>query len=117
MKTVEIVSVPVTDQQKAKAFYLKMGLKLINESPMGNGQTWIQLGFPGGGADITLVTWMEKMPAGSLQGNTIGCDDIEKEKKRLLENGIETGKVDNTPWGKFAWIVDPDGNTWTLHQK
>src|SRR6266403_4219261 len=112
MKTVNIISVPVTDPQKSKEFYLKMGLTLVNEMHMGKDQTWIQLGFPGGGANIALVTWFPKMPAGSLQGVTILTDNIEEETKQLNKKGIETGKIDSQPWGKFSSVSDPDGNTW-----
>ncbi len=117
MKSITIISVPVSNQQKAKEFYLKMGLKLVTETEMGKNQTWIQLAFPNGGADITLVNWFDKMPAGCLQGAVILTDDLEAEKERLTKAGIETGKTDSTPWGKFSSIADPDGNTWLLQQK
>jgi catechol 2,3-dioxygenase-like lactoylglutathione lyase family enzyme len=116
MKSVEIISVPVTDPQKSKEFYLKMGLNLVREMPFGKNQTWIQLSFPNGGANITLVNWFDKMPAGSLQGITISCEDIEEDIIQLNNKGIPTGKVDETPWGKFASITDPDGNSWSLHE-
>ena len=47
MTAIEIVSVPVTDQQASKNFYLKIGFQLIVEADMGNGSTWVQLGLPG----------------------------------------------------------------------
>jgi predicted enzyme related to lactoylglutathione lyase len=117
MKTIELISVPVTNQQKAKEFYLKMGLTLTREAPFGKDQQWIQLSFPGGGTTITLVTWFPKMPAGCLHGMTISCDKIETEIEKLKNKGIIAGKIDATPWGKFASITDPDGNTWNLHQQ
>jgi predicted enzyme related to lactoylglutathione lyase len=116
MKTIELISVPVTDQQKAKEFYMRMGLTLVTEAPFGKDQQWIQLSFPAGGAMITLVTWFPGMPAGCLQGITIACDDIETEVEKLNSNGITTGRIDHTPWGKFAPVSDPDGNTWNLHE-
>jgi catechol 2,3-dioxygenase-like lactoylglutathione lyase family enzyme len=117
MKAIELISVPVTDAQKAKDFYLKMGLTLVREMPFGKDQMWIQLSFPEGETNITLVTWFENMPAGCLRGMTIGCGNIEEEILQLNKNGIETGKMDETPWGKFVSVKDPDGNTWSLHQK
>ena len=116
MRSAEIISVPVTDPQRSKEFYLKMGLSLVIESPMGENQTWIQLKFPDGGADIALVNWFPNMPAGSLQGVVVLTDSIEDDRTRLTAVGITVGKTDDTPWGKFAPIADPDGNTWTLHQ-
>lgn len=117
MNNINIVSVPVTDQSKAKEFYQKMGLEIAVEAPMGNGQTWVQMRFPKGGAQISLVTWFTKMPAGSLHGCTILTDDIEAEVKTLKEKGIECSPVDQQPWGKFSMVSDPDGNTWILHQE
>lgn len=116
MQKVGLISVPVTDQQKAKEFYLKMGLTLVAENPFGEG-LWIQLSFPAGGAEITLVNWFDDMPAGCLRGFTISCVDIQDDIKKLNANGITTGKIDETPWGKFASVTDPDGNKWSLHQR
>ncbi|UII21009.1 VOC family protein [Fulvivirga ligni] len=116
MQSIELLSVPVTDQQRAKEFYLKMGLELVTEAPFQNDQLWIQLKFPNGGPDITLVNWFEKMPAGSLQAVVIKTDDIVSDVEALNGKGIETGTIDDTPWGKFASVKDPDGNSWSLHQ-
>lgn len=116
MRSVELISVPVTDQQRSKEFYLKMGLQLVIEQPFGKDQLWIQLKFPEGQTSITLVNWFEKMPAGSLQAVTILTDSIEDDRARLTANGIVVGKTDETPWGKFASVADPDGNLWVLHQ-
>jgi len=57
MKGIEVISIPVTDQQTAKAFYEKIGFQLIIEAPMGDGNTWVQLGIPGQATSISLVNW------------------------------------------------------------
>ena len=108
MKAVEIIMIPVKDRQKAKEFYLKLGFNIIVEAPDPHGETWIQMGLPGGGSTISLA---------SLQGIICETDDIEKEVKALQSKGIEVGKIDNTPWGMFAWLKDIDGNSLCLHQK
>jgi predicted enzyme related to lactoylglutathione lyase len=115
MKRIEIVSIPVTDQQAAKEFYLKMGFTLLVEAAFSN-QTWIQLGLPDSDASITLVNWFDKMPAGSVQGLVIETEDIDAEVKSLKEKAINVGDIDRTPWGRFATVTDPDGNTLSLHQ-
>ena len=116
MKALEIISVPVTDPQRSKAFYLQMGLELVIEAPFSATQMWIKLRFPEGTTCITLVNWFPQMPAGCLTGMTITTDDIDADIARLNKNGITTGKIDDTPWGKFSSIKDPDGNIWNLHQ-
>jgi catechol 2,3-dioxygenase-like lactoylglutathione lyase family enzyme len=116
MKAVEVVSIPVTDQQKSKEFFLMIGFELIIEADMGNGATWVQLGLPDQFTSISLVNWFKNMPAGSIQGLVLKSDDIEKEVTELKAKGVKVQDIDNTPWGRFASFSDPDGNGFTLHQ-
>src|SRR5882757_1610324 len=108
MKTLEIIMIPVKDRQKAKEFYLKLGFHVIVEAPDGHGDTWIQMGLPGGNASISLA---------GFQAIICETDDIEKEIRELKTKGIEVGKIDEMPWGRFAWLKDLDGNSLCLHQK
>lgn len=116
MKSFEIISIPVTDQDRAKEFYLKLGFEVITEAPFENDKKWIQLGFPGSAVSITLVTWFDNMPAGCINGLVIKTDDLAKEKEALTAKGITVGETDQTPWGLFASVIDPDGNRLSLHQ-
>ena len=116
MKSIEIISIPVTDQQRAKAFYQKLGFEVIVEAPFQAGAQWVQMGYPGAVVSITLVTWFENMPAGCINGFVIKTDDVSKDKAELEANGIATGEIDQTPWGLFMAVVDPDGNRISLHQ-
>lgn len=108
MKSVEIIMVPVGDRQKAKEFYSKLGFHVLVEAPGAHGETWIQMGLPGGGTTISMS---------GFQGMICETDDIEKEIKELSGKGIDVGKIDETPWGKFAWLKDLDENSICLHQK
>jgi len=108
MKAIEVVMVPVTDQQKAKEFYLKLGFEVLVEAPADHGQTWLQMGLPGQTTSISLL---------SFHGILFETDDIEKEILDFKAKGIAFGKVDQQPWGKFAWVKDPDGNGLCLHEK
>ena len=117
MKAIEIVSIPVSDQERAQDFYVnKLGLKVVAEAPFDK-HKWIQLAFPGGGPSITLVTWFDSMPAGSVKGLVVGTEDIEAEKALLESRGVVTGPVEKMPWGSFMTVKDPDGNALSLHQK
>jgi len=108
MKSVEIIMLPVKDRQKAKEFYLKLGFHVIIEATDPHGEAWIQMGLPNGNATISLA---------GFQGIICETDDIEKEINEYKAKGIEAGKIDNTPWGRFAWLKDLDGNSLCLHQK
>lgn len=108
MKAIEIITIPVADQQKSKEFYLKLGFQVIVEAPAHHGQTWVQMGLPGQGSSIALL---------NFHGIIFETDDIEKEIRELKAKGIDVGEIDSKPWGKFAWVKDLDGNSLCLHQK
>ena len=108
MKAIEIIMLPVKDRQQAKEFYLKLGFEVRIEAPDPHGETWIQLGLPGSETTISLA---------GFAGIICETDDIAAEIAALNEKGIEVGNIDSTPWGKFAWLKDPDGNSLCLHQK
>jgi predicted enzyme related to lactoylglutathione lyase len=118
MKNISIISIPVTDQQRAKEFYVKLGFTIQTEAPFGpNNQQWIQLSLPDGNTSITLVNWFDEMPAGSMRGFVIDTDNLEQEIETLQSRGIEVGKIDTTPWGKFVSVRDPDGNGISIHEQ
>ncbi len=108
MKSIEIIMLPVADQQKAKEFYLKLGFQLVLEAPDAHGGSWIQMGLPGSDTTISLA---------SFSGVICETDNIESKVESLSANGITVGAIDTTPWGKFAWLSDPDGNRLCLHQR
>ncbi|MHA4895739.1 VOC family protein [Pedobacter sp. PWIIR3] len=116
MKAIEVVSIPVSDQQAAKAFYLKIGFEIIVEAPMGDAGDWIQLGLPGQTTSITLVNWFAKLQPGFFHGLVLKSDDIEKESEELKQKGVKVDPIDQTAWGRFATFYDLDGNSLTLHQ-
>ena len=113
----EILSVPVSDQQRAKQFYRDvLGFSLIREEPMGPGMNWIQLGPPGQNVTIALVTWFENMKPGGLQGVMVNTADIHTEHASLQSRGLQIGEIKQEPWGRYAMFTDPDGNGWILRQ-
>lgn len=108
MKSVEIIMIPVKDRQKAKMFYVDLGFEVIVESVDAHGEPWIQMGLPGSNTTISLA---------GFPGIIFDTDDIEAEISVYKSKGIEVGKIDDTPWGRFAWLKDLDGNSLCLHQK
>jgi len=99
---------PVQDRQKAKEFYLQLGFQVTVEATDPHGQAWIQMGLPGSDTTISLA---------GFQALICETADIEEEIRQLKTRGIEVGKIDDTPWGRFAWLKDLDGNSLCLHQK
>ena len=108
---VQLLSVPVSDQDRARDFYVNtLGFDLISDTQLGPGQRWIQVGAPGAQTSLTLVTWFETMPAGSLRGLVLESDDLEADIKALAARGVTVSDVQAAPWGQFVTCEDPDGN-------
>ena len=118
LNQIDIISIPVTNQQAAKDFYQKiLGFELIRENPMSDETQWIQLTpSPASSSSITLVTWFDKMPPGSIQGLVIGTNNIEADYRELTQRGVKLSPIQDLPWGKSAMFNDPDGNGWVLQQ-
>jgi catechol 2,3-dioxygenase-like lactoylglutathione lyase family enzyme len=108
---VQLLSVPVADQDRARDFYVNtLGFELIADIPMGPDQRWVQVGAPGAQTSLTLVTWFETMPAGSLRGLVIESDDLAADIEALAARGLAVSDVQAAPWGQFVTCADPDGN-------
>ncbi len=109
---VQLFSIPVTDQDRARDFYVNaLGMELVREMPMGPGQRWVQVRPKGAETSITLVTWFDSMPAGSVTGVVLETDDLDAEIARLRGLGVDMDSpVRNQAWGSSAVVRDPDGN-------
>jgi catechol 2,3-dioxygenase-like lactoylglutathione lyase family enzyme len=115
----EVISVPVSDQERAKLFYTQtLGFTVEIDSNFGESMRWIMLRPPGSGTAVTLVTWFDTMPAGSLNGAVLGCDDLEETLAELTGRGLEFAEeeIQQAPWGRWKTFTDPDGNGWVLQQ-
>ena len=114
---IDIVSIPVTNQQSAKEFYCNiLGFEVVRDNPMGPEQRWVELSPPNAETSITLVTWFEKMPPGCVQGIVLNTDNLEESHSKLQANGLDISNIESAPWGKYATFNDPDGNGWVLQQ-
>jgi catechol 2,3-dioxygenase-like lactoylglutathione lyase family enzyme len=118
ISAVQLFSLPVSDQDRAKAFYIDvLGFELVNDAPMGPGMRWVQVRPPGGATSITLVTWFETMGAGTTKGTVLETDDLEADVARLRSLGVDIpGDVETAPWGRYVTFDDPDGNGLVLQE-
>jgi catechol 2,3-dioxygenase-like lactoylglutathione lyase family enzyme len=116
-KRLAIVSVPVSDQKQAQNFYVEvMGFTLLREGQIDKKRKWVQLALPNDDTSITLVTWVETMPAGSLRGAVINTNDIETYHAELIGKGATPSAISAAPWGRYFTLADPDGNGWVVQQ-
>lgn len=118
IKNIQVVSVPVSDQDRAKAFYSDvLGFDVLQDMQMDENSRWIQLQPPGSEASITLVTWFPSMPAGALKGLVFDVDDMETTIAQIAAKGFTIeAEIDSQPWGRFVSFDDPDGNGIILRQ-
>jgi len=115
---ISVLSVPVSDQDRAKAFYTDvLGFEVLADNPFSEDQRWVQLAPPGAQTAITLTTWFEDYQPGSLRGVILEVPDLDAELASFRERGgLLDGEVDETPWGRFAAFRDPDGNRFSFHE-
>jgi len=118
LRHVRLVSVPVSDQARSKAFYTEtLGLELIAEEDMASGNRWVEVGPGGGETSISLVTWLESMVPGTLKGLILLTEDIQADYDELNRRGVEfLGPIEQQHWGKFVQLKDPDGNVLVLQE-
>ena len=117
IKYVDIVSLPVSDQAKARAFFTDvLGFELVRDNPMGPDQRWVEVAPKGAETSFTLVTWFQDMPAGSIKGIVLDTDDLEAEVTDLKRRGLAMSPIENQFWGRFVTFDDPDGNGFVLQQ-
>jgi len=114
---IAIISVPVRDQNASLAFYRdQLGFRVVRDNPMGPKRRWVEVAPEGAKTTFTLVTWFDKMPAGTLQGMVLSTKDIDKTRGELVEHNVEVGEVQAAPWGRYATFQDPDGNGFVLQE-
>jgi predicted enzyme related to lactoylglutathione lyase len=117
----ELVPVPVTDVDRAKAFYTEtLGFVLDVDVQPTEGMRIVQLTPPGSACSILLGTGMEgitDMTPGSVKGLHLVVDGIDEARTELLNNGVAIGDVVDVGGGvRYAWFADPDGNSLALQE-
>lgn len=117
---IALISVPVSDQDAAKRFYVDvLGCSVMQDNPFpigAPGTRWIMLELPGVQTRIVLVTWFSKMKPGGLQGVVLTTKDIDATHRELRRRGLAVTAIKDQPWAKEATFEDPDGNGWVLQQ-
>ncbi len=113
----ELVPVPVTDVDRAKAFYVdQVGFAADVDAVVHEGLRFVQLTPPGSACSIMIGEGITEMAPGSQQGLQVVVADADEARAHLTDAGVEASEVDEQPWGRFVTFRDPDGNQWSLQQ-
>ncbi len=111
----ELIQVPVSDIDRAKAFYVeKVGFNADHDHRVTHELRFVQLTPPGSACSIALTSGAHQMKPGSLEGLQMVVDDAKASRRELAERGVEVSDVQEFPWGTFVFFKDPDGNGWAL---
>jgi len=113
----ELVSVPVADVDRAKAFYTeKVGFNLDHDHQVTDDLRFVQLTPPGSACSIAIGAGMPQAEPGSVRGLQIVVAAVAAARAELAGRGVEVTEVQEFPWGNFVMFNDPDGNGWALQQ-
>jgi catechol 2,3-dioxygenase-like lactoylglutathione lyase family enzyme len=113
----ELVQVPVSDVDRAKAFYTdKAGFNADHDHTVSDEIRFVQLTPPGSACSIALGRGLTDMRPGSVQGLQLVVPDVRAARAELVERGVEVSEVQDFDWGSFAFFSDPDGNGWSVQQ-
>lgn len=113
----ELVMIPVTDVDRAKAFYVdQVGFVCDHDNVVTEDLRFVQLTPPGSACSIAFGLGITDAEPGSVRGLLVVVDDAAKAHEYLSSRGVDVSEVDHQDWGDFVYFSDPDGNEWSVQQ-
>ena len=113
----ELVTVPVSDVDRAKAFYTEgVGFNADHDHRVNEHLRFVQLTPPGSACSIAIGTGLTDKAPGSAAGLQLVVADIHQARAHLVARGVAVSEVEVLPWGSFVYFSDPDGNPWSVQQ-
>lgn len=113
----ELVSVPVSDVDRAKSFYAdQVGFVVDIDRVVSDELRFVQLTPPGSACSIPIGTGLTTMAPGSLQALQVVVEGARAARELLAGKGVQVSDIDEQAWGTFVYFADPDGNTWSLQE-
>jgi len=113
----ELVAVPVSDVDRAKAFYSNQaGFNVDHDHKVSDEIRFVQLTPPGSACSIAIGLGISQKAPGSVEGLQLVVSDINAARTELVERGVEVSEVRDYPWGRFVFFSDPDGNGWAVQE-
>jgi catechol 2,3-dioxygenase-like lactoylglutathione lyase family enzyme len=114
---IELIFIPVSDVDRAKAFYVdQLGWHADHDRQVNEQLRFVQLTPPGSACSIAFGTGITQMAPGTQRGVQVVVADADAAHRHLLEHGVQASEVDEQPWGRFVTFDDPDGNGWILQE-
>jgi catechol 2,3-dioxygenase-like lactoylglutathione lyase family enzyme len=113
----ELVAIPVSDVDRAKAFYTdKAGFNADHDYTVSEEIRFVQLTPPGSACSIAIGKGITDAAPGSVAGMQMTVPDIEAAREELAGRGAPVSEIQDMDWGRFVFFADPDGNQWAVQQ-
>jgi len=113
----ELVAVPVSDVDRAKAFYAEqVGFVVDHDHQVNDDLRFVQLTPRGSACSIAIGTGLVDAAPGSVKGLQMVVADVHAARAELVERGVDASEVQDFPWGSFVFFEDPDGNSWAVQE-
>lgn len=114
---IELIFVPVSDVDRAKDFYVKIGFNADHDQAPFEGMRFVQMTPPGSACSIAFGTGLGiDLEPGQQNSIQVVVPDADEALAHLKSAGVEARGVEDLDWGRFVSFDDPDGNTWTLQE-
>src|SRR3954468_21953848 len=112
----ELIAIPVSDVDRAKAFYENAGFNADHDHTVSEDIRFVQLTPPGSACSIAIGKGVTDAEPGSVRGMQLVVADAEAARDVLQGRGVEVSEVQEFPWGRFVFFSDPDGNAWSVQE-
>ena len=112
----ELVAIPVTDIDRAKDFYVRLGFNADHDHTVNENLRFVQLTPPGSACSICIGKGITDAQPGSVVGMQVVVKDIEEAEREFKSRGIDISPIDDQAWGRFIYFADPDGNKWAVQE-
>ena len=113
----ELVAVPVSDVDRAKAFYTEQaGFNADHDHTVNENLRFVQLTPPGSACSIAIGQGVIDAEPGSVKGLQLVVESADAARAELAGRGDDVSEVQDFPWGRFVFFSDPDGNAWSVQE-
>jgi catechol 2,3-dioxygenase-like lactoylglutathione lyase family enzyme len=114
IKGIKLITVPVTDQDRAKEFYVNtLGFEVVQDMVMGP-MRWLEVAAKGASTNVALLPGLPGLSPGGIRGVQLVTEDLEGDCESLRAAGVTVDGPNQRPWGRDATFADPDGNGYVL---
>jgi catechol 2,3-dioxygenase-like lactoylglutathione lyase family enzyme len=112
----ELIAVPVSDVDRAKDFYTRIGFHADHDHTVSDEVRFVQLTPPGSACSIAFGKGLTDAEPGTAVGMQLVVSNADQARAELLQRGVTVDEVQALPWGRFVFFADPDGNRWSVQE-